>query len=87
MDMRDGEIQYKIVQRNSADMTAPVVVELLQTAVGTMDKFFPGVMAVTYTDRVPMKHFMIANEMKMTSRKSQRPTRCPQAWNSNNSCK
>lgn len=57
MDMRDGEIQYKIVQRNSADMTAPVVVELLQTAVGTMDKFFPGVMAVTYTDKSPDEAF------------------------------
>jgi hypothetical protein len=56
MDMQDGEVQYKIVQRN-ADMTAPVVVEFFLTAVAMMDKFFPGIMAVTYTDKSPEQAF------------------------------
>jgi hypothetical protein len=56
MDMGDGEVQYKIVQRN-ADMTAPTVVELFLTAMFVMDKFFPGIMAVTYADRSPDQAF------------------------------
>ena len=56
MDMGDGEVRYKIAQ-NNAGMTAPTVVELFQNGVEVMDRFFPGIMAVTYTDTSPEQAF------------------------------
>jgi hypothetical protein len=52
MDMRDGEVQYRIAQRN-AGMTAPAVAIMFRIAVQMMNTYFPGIMAVTYTGRSP----------------------------------
>jgi hypothetical protein len=58
IDMRDGEVQYKIVQRNEGMNWNPqVVASLYVTAARMMDQFWPGIMALTYTDQSPEAAF------------------------------
>lgn len=59
IDMRDGEIQYKIAQHNESGMiwSPSAIASLYVTASAMMAKFWPGFMAVTYGDQSPEAAF------------------------------
>ena len=56
MDMSDGEVQLKLVQR-SVEMHAHEVAELIMMAIYTMNTFLPGILAVTFADQSPERAF------------------------------
>jgi hypothetical protein len=53
-DMNDGEVRYKTsIDVDGGELTARMVSSLFSYAIHTMDKYFPGFMAVCYGGKSP----------------------------------
>jgi hypothetical protein len=54
MDMNDGEVRFKTsVDAEGGDLVKPMIDNLLRSNLISMDRYFPGLMAVLYSDRSP----------------------------------
>lgn len=54
MDFADGEVRYKTsLDFEGSELTSPWIRNMLYPAVQTMDRYFPGLMRVIYSDHEP----------------------------------
>lgn len=54
LDLRDGEVRYKVsVDVEGGEIVAKMVENMIGAAVSTMDRYFPGLMAVAYAGESP----------------------------------
>ena len=54
MDMNDGEVRFKTsIDGEGGELTKPMIDNLLRSNLISMDRYFPGLMAVLYSDRTP----------------------------------
>ncbi|MFO0812943.1 MAG: YbjN domain-containing protein [Gemmatales bacterium] len=54
MDMNDGEVRFKTsIDAEGGELTKPMIDNLLRSNLISMDRYFPGLMAVLYSDRSP----------------------------------
>lgn len=54
IDMNDGEVRFKTsVDAEGGELTKPMIDNLLRSNLISMDRYFPGMMAVLYSDRSP----------------------------------
>ena len=54
MDLNDGEVRFKTsIDAEGGELTKPMIDNLLRSNLISMDRYFPGLMAVLYSDRSP----------------------------------
>lgn len=65
MDLADGEVRFKTsVDAEGGELTKPMIDNLLRSNLISMDRYFPGLMAVLYSDRAPAEIYdHIASEL------------------------
>lgn len=65
MDLADGEVRFKTsVDAEGGELSSTMIDNLLRSNLITMDRYFPGLMAVLYSDRPPAEIYEeIANEV------------------------
>lgn len=65
MDLADGEVRFKTsIDGEGGELTKPMIDNLLRSNLISMDRYFPGLMAVLYSERLPVEIYEdIANEV------------------------
>ena len=66
MDLADGEVRFKTsVDAEGGQLTKPMIDNLLRSNLISMDRYFPGMMAVLYSERSPADVYedIATNEM------------------------
>jgi hypothetical protein len=54
LDMEDGEVRYRVsIDIEGGELTNKMVRNMIGAGVVTLDRYFPGLMAVCYADRDP----------------------------------
>lgn len=54
LDFEDGEIRYKTsIDIEGGELTSKMIHNLLQANLSTMDRYFPGIMELIYSDKSP----------------------------------